>query len=502
MDKRQILQSSNFGERVAEEESTELEKYFVETDQWARTYRGEVDVIYGPKGSGKSALYSLLIQRTDQLFDRGIIIASAEKPRGTPVFKDIQQDPPTTEAEFVGLWKLYFLTLINSILRDYNANSEAANKVNRYLTDAGLIEPSFDLARMLGNVFSYVRSYFRPPKTIEGTIQIDPATGLLSGVSGKISFTEPSGGSVDIVSVDYLLKEADQGLGDLGWNLWILLDRLDVAFAETPELEESALRALFRVYLDTMELKHVCPKIFLRTDIWKRISSSGFREASHITRNITIRWDTNSLINLVIRRALNNGAIIRAYDVNPEEILRSTEKQLELFYRLFPNQVDVGPNKSQTFEWILARTTDGTKQAAPREIIHFLNEARDAQLRQHEVGGLEGEGEELFSRAALRDALPEVSKIRLHQTLYAEYPNLKQYIEAMRREKTEQNPKSLARIWNIATSKAIEIADQLIEVGFFEKRGTKSEPRYWVPFLYREATEMVQGKATEMVQST
>lgn len=415
MDKRAILQSCNFGERVAEEESSELEKYFVETDQWARTFRGEVDVIYGPKGSGKSALYSLLIQRTNHLFDRGIIIVSGEKPRGTPVFKDIQQDPPTSEAEFVGLWKLYFLTLIDSILQDYEAKSEEAIKVNKYLTDAKLIEGSFDLTRILGNVFSYVRSYFRPPQAIEGTIQIDPATGLPKGVTGKISFTEPSGSAaLDIVSVDTLLKEASEALKDINVTLWILLDRLDVAFAETPDLEENALRALFRVYLDTMELNYIYPKIFLRTDIWKRISRGGFREASHITRHITIRWDTNSLINLVIRRALNNKAIIEAYNVDSQEILRSTEKQIELFYKIFPEKVDIGPNKSKTFEWILARTWDATKQAAPREIIHFLNEARDAQLRQYEVGGMESEQEELFSRASLRDALPEVSKVRLN----------------------------------------------------------------------------------------
>jgi len=502
MDKRAILQSCKFGERVAEEESSELEKYFVETDQWARTYRGEVDVIYGPKGSGKSALYSLLIQRTNSLFDRGIIIVSAEKPRGTPAFKDIQQDPPTSEPEFVGLWKLYFLTLIDSILQDYEASSKEALKLNRYLTDAKLIEGSFDLTRMLGNVFAYVRSYFRPPQAVEGTIQIDPITGQPKGLTGKISFAEPSGSASDILSVDYLLKEADKALEDIEINLWILLDRLDVAFAETPDLEENALRALFRVYLDTMELNNVCPKIFLRSDIWKRISRGGFREASHITRHITIRWDTNSLINLVIRRALNNDAIIKAYNIDPEEILRSTERQIELFYRVFPDKVDIGPNKSKTFEWILARTWDATKQAAPREIIHFLNEARDAQLRQYEVGGMEGEKEELFSRASLRDALPEVSKVRLNQTLYAEYPNLQKYIEAMRGEKTEHNPESLSRIWNLDKSDTISIADQLEEVGFFEKRGKKAEPRYWVPFLYREALEMVQGKATELLQTT
>jgi ABC-type lipoprotein export system ATPase subunit len=34
-------------------------QYFVETDQWKRLLRGEVDIVYGPKGSGKSALLAV-----------------------------------------------------------------------------------------------------------------------------------------------------------------------------------------------------------------------------------------------------------------------------------------------------------------------------------------------------------------------------------------------------------------------------------------------------------
>lgn len=495
MDKRKILRESNFGERVAEEEGSELEKYFVETDHWARTYRGEVDVIYGPKGSGKSALFSLLIRRTDQLFDQGIMIVSAEKPRGTPVFKDIQQDPPTSEQEFVSLWKLYFLTLIHSILVEYGANSEPAKKVDTYLVGAGLSGSSQNLQRLLKGVFDYVRSYFRPAQSVEGNIQIDQSTGLPVGFGGKISFVEPTNQAADVVSVDLLLSEGNRALSYLGIKLWILLDRLDVAFAETSELEENALRALFRVYLDIMDLERVSPKVFLRTDIWNRITKSGFREASHITRHITIRWDLNSLINLVIRRVLKNDLIVEAYKIDPTDILRSTEKQIRLFYRIFPDQIDVGPRQSKSFDWILNRTKDGTKQSAPREIIHLLNTARDAQLRQHEIGTIKDEGEELFSRVALREALPEVSKIRLQQTLYAEYPNLRTNIEAMKGEKTLQHPKSLARIWSLKLNETLKIANQLVEVGFFELQGTHDEPQYWVPFLYRDAAELVQGTA-------
>jgi hypothetical protein len=60
------------------------------------------------------------------------------------------------------------------------------------------------------------------------------------------------------------------GLEDNGGiNVWILLDRLDVAFAEHPDLEANALQGLFRVYLDLMGYEHVKLKIFLRSDIGK-----------------------------------------------------------------------------------------------------------------------------------------------------------------------------------------------------------------------------------------
>jgi len=67
--KHKTLDATSFGARVAEEEADDLGEYFVETDQWKRVYRGDVDVVYGAKGSGKSALYSLLVERGTESFD-------------------------------------------------------------------------------------------------------------------------------------------------------------------------------------------------------------------------------------------------------------------------------------------------------------------------------------------------------------------------------------------------------------------------------------------------
>jgi hypothetical protein len=110
-----------------------------------------------------------------------------------------------------------------------------------------------------------------------------------------------------------LLASANDALTKAGYQLWVLLDRLDVAFAETNELERNALRALFRVYRDVSGYDAITLKIFLRTDIWERITDGGFREASHITKFVVLQWASPSLLNLVVRRLLKNDQIIQGF---------------------------------------------------------------------------------------------------------------------------------------------------------------------------------------------
>jgi hypothetical protein len=342
----------------------------------------------------------------------------------------------------------------------------------------------------------YARRALRPA-SVEGGLNIDPLTGLPKGFSGKITFSEPAQPEADpeLQSVDRLLGFANEALSAGNFQVWVLLDRLDVAFVDSPELESNALRALFRVYLDVAALSKVHLKIFLRTDIWTRITALGFREASHITRHVTISWNRNSLLNLIVRRLLHNKAVQDAYSVSEDLPKQSVEEQEFFFYRVYPNQVDVGPNKPDTIDWLLSRTRDGTKQNAPRELIHFLNSLREVQVKRLEIGEAGPEGEQLFARPSFKSALPEVSKVRLEQTLYAEYPEVQKWLEELRGSKTLHSPQTLAGIWNLSNEEAVSRADQLAAIGVFEARGNKQAPEYWVPFLYRDALDLVQGTA-------
>jgi hypothetical protein len=493
-----ILKNVHFGQRVAEEETDQLSEYFVETDHWNQLLAGNVDVVYGPKGAGKSALYSLLVTRSSELFDRQTLLVPCENPRGAPAFKSLATDPPATEQEFVALWKLYFACLLSGALSNYGITGTHADFLRDKLRENGLVTETAVLQRLLNSVYDYVKRLTRPAG-IEFGASVDPGTQMPSGVSAKIIFSEPteSQRKRGYASVDELLEAGNQALSSSGYTVWLLMDRLDVAFSESAALEANALRALFRAYLDLRPFDHVRMKIFLRTDIWKAITSSGFREASHITRHLTIEWSSASLMNLVVRRAAQNSVLLEHYKATRSDVLRSSEAQESFFHQMFPRQVDIGASKPATFDWMLSRVRDGTKQSAPRELIHLLNALRNEQVRMLEVGKHSPDDGLLFHRSVFRDALSEVSRTRLEQTLYAEYPELRDRVEKLRAEKTQQSFASLAKIWQVDAAVAERIARSLVEVGFFEQRGSKHDPALWVPFLYRDALDMVQGSAED-----
>jgi hypothetical protein len=79
--KLDVLRDLAFGARIAEEEFEQLANYFIETEQWRSIVAGNVDIVFGPKGSGKSAIYATLLDRADTLFDGGVLLVSAENCR-------------------------------------------------------------------------------------------------------------------------------------------------------------------------------------------------------------------------------------------------------------------------------------------------------------------------------------------------------------------------------------------------------------------------------------
>jgi len=496
MERVELLKQLSFGTQVAEDETHALARYFVETHQWNRLANGEIDLIRGDKGAGKSAIYSLLMDRQSEFFDERILIVGAENPRGDTVFKDIIPHPPTSETEFVALWKLYLLILIAKELREYDIKSSASDIVFKSLEDAGFLEKDVSRSGVLRRVQDYVRKLIHL-EALEGGLTFDQNTGMPAGLTGRIVIREPHQelATHGVVAIDSLFDRLETTLLTVDIKIWILLDRLDVAFIEDHALEANALRALLRVYGDFRKYENISLKIFLREDIWKRIMQPGYREASHLIRYDNLQWTSQSLLNLLMRRILDNQVILDEFQIDRDLVLGDAAEQVAIFGKLFPPQVEQGPQKATTFNWMVTRCADSTGKTAPRELIHLLNSILGQEIQRLEKGGKAAADGKLFDRSVSKAALPAVSNARLIQYLYAEYPNQREFVEKLEGAKAEQTPESLAEIWDTDRDKAIGKANELVELGFFEARGARGALTFWVPFLYRDALHLVQGLA-------
>ena len=494
-EKEKLLNGISFGESAAEDEYKELEHYFVETHYWRQLRNGAADIIYGPKGSGKSALYSLLLAKTKELSDQNILVVTAENPRGELVFENIADKESEDEHYFEGLWKLYFLLLIARVLQEhteeYGAETDDFRILYTKLRQSQLMP---EKTSPLKAVFISVRDYMN---------RISGINGQFSGTGAGITIAEPAAHTrPQFISVDDLLKHAESALGGIGYSVWILLDRLDMAFGTNEALEGKALRALFKVYRDMKNLEHIDLKIFLRTDVRDSITEGHRMPEFDKVRphSLTIEWEPIDLQNLVVRRFLKNDAVVEYCQVNREAVLGNVRRQEELIGMLFPAHVERDTKGMDTFKWILTRTQDG-KENAPRELINFLRALKDKQIRalERNVSKLQSEDHQLFEQSAFKEAWAVVSTTRLKDLIYPNYPSLRDYMEALRGKYAENTLTNLSKEWDVDLQEARRIATRLVNMGFFERKVTKKKGKrrasdyYYVPFLYRSELGIIGG---------
>ncbi len=493
-----LLDSLDFGSSVAEEETKNLQKYFVDTRFWRNLSNDRYDIILGAKGSGKSALYLNLISKSDEFAQRGIVIVEAENPRGDTVFallnsatRTEKYDNPNKEAliqdDIVDFWKLYFLTIITSKLRSIGFRGEHFKVMESLLESAGLLPKTFSLTDAFNNVLHFLRQvvslqFFQPE------VEVNPMTGTFT-VKGKVSFEKFS--SKDYKegynTLDDLLEKLNADLAAANQSVWVLLDRLDVAFVDEKDLERRALKALFMVYNSLKRYEQLRCKIFLRDDIMMKITYDGLREASHLTRMINLVIDENTLFNILIKRILNNPSIINIYKINVEECLSDIEKQKQLFDSVFPEKVEEGGEKFGTFDWVVNRISDGNGLFTPRELIHFLNQSKEQQIELLELGNKAPE-EKLFTSEALKRAIREVSKAKFERTLIAENPHLTDNFKKFRSAAAQVSAEWMTLMLRDKEGKKIEdidlFANSLSDIGFLKR---VTETQWWIPPIYQYA---------------
>lgn len=481
----EVLRSINLGNSVAEFDEA-LERYFVETDTFRRVVEDRVDIIAGDKGTGKTALFRILHRRYPTIEELSKVeVVPAFNLGGSPVFQRLNEGDVLDEGQYITLWKSYILSLAgNWLLKVYEgAWTDRMAQLDLLLEKTSLRSADDSPDTVFSSIINLFRR-LRNPKSAEANITITPDG--MPIIVPRIEFGAPDNGeTLDYVPHEQAFALLNEALGEVDLSLWLVLDRLDEAFAGKPLAEVPALRALLRTYLDLQPYSNVRLKLFVRKDLFRRVIAKGFVNLTHVNaRKVEITWDEDSLAHLLFRRLGENVDLLQAAGLNGED-------PSQLFDAVFPPQVDPGKRKPRTFTWMMGRIRDGNDVKPPRNLIDLVQKSLEAAIRKEERDKTEYVRAPLIPSDALKAGLRALSKQRVEDTLLAEAGDQALLVERFRSSKAEHNDESLGVQLGVKGDEFKETVLFLRNIGFLEQVGAN----YKIPMLYRDGLGITQGKA-------
>lgn len=478
------LKHMRIGRSVAEQDD-DLDQYFVETETFRSLVEGQKDIIAGDKGTGKSAIYRMLQQNFRSYTElEGIEVISAFNPTGNPIFQRLARETEYSEAAYQTLWKAYFLALVGNWLLSVHGSTynNEVKELSGLLEKLGLRSVKAEPSTIFSNILKVFKRLSNPKSAkIDLTVTETGMPVVSPGVEfGVEEFVE------EIIYAEEFLEVLDRALSACDVSVWLALDRLDEAFVGSPEIERTALRALLRSYLDMANLSNIKLKLFLRRDLFRRVTSGGFVNLSHINAmRIDIEWDDEDLVTMLAKRIL--------FDTDFNTIIGADfSKPSDLIEILFPTQIDFGKRKPNALNWIMSRIKDGKGIRPPRNLIDLAIKARENQIRreQRNPRGKIADGGPIIEADSVKAAHKQLSSIRVDDTLLAEAGVLAHTIEKFKDGQSEHNEKSLISMLGGISDPKLTIR-ALVEMGFLEEIGGN----FKIPMLYRHGLNITQGKA-------
>lgn len=344
-----LLDMPSFGAIAAEDDS--VLDYFLTTSAVEKIASGNILLVLGRKGSGKTALVKHFTETAPKTHGQPLSLRSYPWNAHAQL---VDRGASDTEA-YVASWRLLIAIRLASMVVQLGAakHTDTLNGLSLFLTENfGTTEPE-------------TRSILARQRLTVVGLTLGPQ---IAGVSlGSISFGDPARSQVLGLELDSLasslLKDISTAIAELQIvNLFLHFDELDQGL---DILDETKKRMLIGLILAARQIKgsnairaNISPIIYLRSDIWEQIS---FSDKNKITRTSTVRlmWDEKSLKALVENRLQS-----KLGD-------STTWKEVEDGAKMRGSQ----PKLQHMFSRTLLR---------PRDVIQFLNEALEVAKSRDE----------------------------------------------------------------------------------------------------------------------
>jgi len=396
-----FLESLDLGASSAENEIRFLEKYYLKTDQYFKSLRGEAHLVVGRKGSGKSAIF---LQIRDKERSKNDTIVLDLKPDGYKLIKFKEEilsflEEGTFQHTIMAFWEyVLYLEICRKILSQDKEN---------YLRDHNL----FNLYKKIHDLYN-VDDY-----SLEGDFS-ERLTLLINNITTKYKEKNLSKSLVrlstpQITEILYChdLKEIKKNVTSYMKHknmLWLLFDNIDKGWP-TSGLEHQDL-IIIRALIDaTRRIERVFSKedidvktiVFLRNDVYELLVSETSDRGKE--GSVLLDWTDKDLLGELLRLRIIS---------NIEEKNSSLQ---ELWLKICISHF----NGEDTLQYLLERSL-----MRPRFLINLINHCKSfainlnhAKIQEEDIE----KGLQAYSTDLLSDICYELKDIdpSLNDVLYA-----------------------------------------------------------------------------------
>jgi energy-coupling factor transporter ATP-binding protein EcfA2 len=460
-DQRSLLQGlaymGSFGRAEGESES-DFPRTFFPVVEHARAFDPEVVLVIGPRGAGKSELFRAVIQlgllpaisrhvsgvRLPSIDDTKArwlaaypIQAEFPDALGLGRFLKLQTDPQA-------ILKLWFAYLIKILREEFD--ELARQKLDRLLKQPG------------GDAFANYETF--------NSLGDEPLLAL--------------------DRLDSMLEKSDR-------RIFLAYDELDTLGGTDWEVMNRAVRGLVNFWATyTRRWRRIRAKIFLRTDLYHRVSVAGGADLAKLSANrAEITWSDRNLYAVLIKRIANTNHDLLQYCQKSKIVFREdhalgfvpeieqAQDAKAFIERMVGLYMGAGVKKGLAYRWLLEHIRDGRGHALPRPLVRLIEASAELQINLSEYPRMP----RLLSPTALRRALDKVSDEHVKQSL-DEWPWLENLANALRGENVPWGRREIE--WKLEevldtstrteekqrfpTDSSREFVDYLVEVGIFRAR--------------------------------
>lgn len=469
-----------FGDEAAERDSLlDFDSGYMVRPDFDLILSGIKTIVLGDRGAGKSATFrkldSVSVNPRDGCL---VIVGTASDPAS--FLQQMSADGQGSSADrFKAIWLLYCAALAAKYLHplvDVNANHKYLRSCYAILRNVGWAA-AIRNEGLWSQMWAWMRSY--APTSVKFTV---------GAVTIAPSWSEAGSKSVHgRVSVTDFLKETDRILTSMQKSLLIVFDQIDEPYKYERTVQEALIQGLFLGEALLSQTRAIRTLVLLRTDLFEIYDIQ--EKNKFVSRMIRLDWTKSELLALMRARLCGNDALVGVCALS-DTIDARTGLGAEVVLRsAFPEEVEGQP----FVQWLTEGLQTGNHRISPRQIILFLNLARDS-LEKDARRAAVPVTLPIFSRKNASDAMTAISELS-YQEVISDFRVAPGFVRSCRAARlTEFDFEDVQSLFEANDGDVLLQIERLERLGFIERLVDRRDSgelvsRFQIPRLFTRCWE-------------